>query len=1203
MPRIDPAQLLKTLTVLLDHNGGIKSAEEVSRLVQLMQKFSKKLVSKVTYVKILKASKSELLDKFLNEKGWDLLNYWFSDAIRTNNWPLCAELTELFNQCPMTAHRLKENVEKNQAPKLIKQLNCDVRVDLHVRQLAKQVLDKWMAVVMPPAEGPSGSLRTTRGMRNVIISSNLAENAINSQKVHVMAYTSTEDIVNLPNMTVSSGSQAAASDITVTTDTVTNSGGHAWKGKGGAFKSPLRGAGGSRSIMAARQKGAPPPGRSKEIIESEDESDDDYKPPSDPFDAILNSGKVKSIKVKPTGLANGFGVIKNECLDAVDDLIDGNSDDEKNKPVQLLAGMANELSKSLKKEVVDEIKKEDKDGKSLAEKLKEKEKRREKERQREKERDKDKDRHKDKYKDKHRDKDRDREKDRRKDEDRRRREKERERQKEKERKEKKRESKPYRETEMRDGLDSSEKQRIKELAQKMREESSNKKEEIKPASSTAGLARIPKIPKKEEINKEVKDPPSKKGTTFEDLMFAMDSSTKSVKAPPIKNKNKDLLESISNSMSSKPTPKSTFDGKLKTGSSKASDYLLQMRTEDKSKAIIRADSGSKLTKVEEKKHSQEKSLEVKKDDIKVEDKKLQDKKPESAKIPEKKEEEKKKEEIKKKDEENKKDEDKKASKRPASENDFKIKIKSPAQLKESSMFGDFLSTIMPDVPKKKKIKLSDLKAQKEAKAAAENIMKPEEGTESQNGEQEPAPFFSFYREVTDDDNGLKKSPERGNSSPESNPSKSPSQEIDESNKDVEMPFAEPERDLPREVRGILVYAKGPKRTRRIQWRSDDSLVETQYFELDETERVNVNKLKFEEQRKRELELEKTALHKKPSSNELNDARQWPTFTNLALSCELPEIDYGGNSNEKREQPLRENTVLQALFFNNKLPSDPLEPDAAGGARGETKPIPLEDFSGDSDLNDYSNLGWPEPVHDMYTVKETSPNPGLDLLNNIQPNILQNIIGGGGPIPETGNTVMDEALYNAQKAAEETLRKQGLLPSKLDNEDPDNIPMDQNMPPPFIGRNGPEMMDFENFPQGPPDFPNHPNDMGFYPPMEGNWRRGGAPRGGPPVQRNGHPGGDFNRGGQRGFPPMGPRGPMGPVPPRGFPPMNKHNGGFIDRNRDNFNNRNHHHNNHRRDDNRRDHGNGKKDFRRPCKFWIEQGFCREEGRCKFPHPTR
>ena len=73
-------------------------------------------------------------------------------------------------------------------------------------------------------------------------------------------------------------------------------------------------------------------------------------------------------------------------------------------------------------------------------------------------------------------------------------------------------------------------------------------------------------------------------------------------------------------MFSKPSPKSTFDGKLKTGSSKASDYLLQIRTEDKSKAIIRADS--KLAKVEEKRNLQEKSLNIKKDDNKVEDRKL-----------------------------------------------------------------------------------------------------------------------------------------------------------------------------------------------------------------------------------------------------------------------------------------------------------------------------------------------------------------------------------------------------------------------------------------------------------------------------------------------------------------------------------------------------------------------------------------------------
>ena len=104
-----------------------------------MQKFSKKLVSKVIYVKILRSSSSDLIEHFLNEKGWELLNQWFTEAIKTSNWALCGELLELFAQCPMTAARLKENVEQNQAPKLIRQLSCDLRVDPRVRLQANQV--------------------------------------------------------------------------------------------------------------------------------------------------------------------------------------------------------------------------------------------------------------------------------------------------------------------------------------------------------------------------------------------------------------------------------------------------------------------------------------------------------------------------------------------------------------------------------------------------------------------------------------------------------------------------------------------------------------------------------------------------------------------------------------------------------------------------------------------------------------------------------------------------------------------------------------------------------------------------------------------------------------------------------------------------------------------------------------------------------
>ena len=131
--------MLKTLGVLLAPSGGIKSNDEVIRLVTLMHKFSKKLVSKCIYVKILKATTQELLDRFLEvitqniitssqtnsimlmhidlnfqERGWDLLNVWFSDAIKNENWDFCIEMIQLFAMCPISADRLKNNVETNQ---------------------------------------------------------------------------------------------------------------------------------------------------------------------------------------------------------------------------------------------------------------------------------------------------------------------------------------------------------------------------------------------------------------------------------------------------------------------------------------------------------------------------------------------------------------------------------------------------------------------------------------------------------------------------------------------------------------------------------------------------------------------------------------------------------------------------------------------------------------------------------------------------------------------------------------------------------------------------------------------------------------------------------------------------------------------------------------------------------------------------------
>ena len=151
MPRIDPQQLLKTLGVLLGPHGGIKSSEEVVRLVQLMQKFSRKLVSKCIYIRILKATPNELLEHFLSEHGWELLNQWFSDAIKTQNWPLCREMIQLFNMCHISATRLKENVNENHAPKLINQLRQEDSVDEDIKSLAAEVYIKWVRTVSPVA--------------------------------------------------------------------------------------------------------------------------------------------------------------------------------------------------------------------------------------------------------------------------------------------------------------------------------------------------------------------------------------------------------------------------------------------------------------------------------------------------------------------------------------------------------------------------------------------------------------------------------------------------------------------------------------------------------------------------------------------------------------------------------------------------------------------------------------------------------------------------------------------------------------------------------------------------------------------------------------------------------------------------------------------------------------------------------------------
>ncbi|XP_066583209.1 uncharacterized protein [Prorops nasuta] len=142
MPRIDPLSLLKCLSVLLGPTGGIKSKEEVHRLANLMTKFSKKLVSKCIYIQILKTTNTELLSQFMGAGGWNLIHMWLTDGILAKNWALIQELLELLLLCPVDIERLKSN----NCPKLIKGLSKEGSHQ-GVRVLASRLVEQWLKIV------------------------------------------------------------------------------------------------------------------------------------------------------------------------------------------------------------------------------------------------------------------------------------------------------------------------------------------------------------------------------------------------------------------------------------------------------------------------------------------------------------------------------------------------------------------------------------------------------------------------------------------------------------------------------------------------------------------------------------------------------------------------------------------------------------------------------------------------------------------------------------------------------------------------------------------------------------------------------------------------------------------------------------------------------------------------------------------------
>ncbi|XP_041371059.1 serine/threonine-protein phosphatase 1 regulatory subunit 10-like [Gigantopelta aegis] len=164
-----------------------------------------------------------------------------------------------------------------------------------------------------------------------------------------------------------------------------------------------------------------------------------------------------------------------------------------------------------------------------------------------------------------------------------------------------------------------------------------------------------------------------------------------------------------------------------------------------------------------------------------------------------------------------------------------------------------------------------------------------------------------------------------------------------------------------EPKGVLTTGatkrKKPKKT--VSWAADAQLKQTFYFELDETERENVNRPKnFNEMKKQEAHLDKKAMEtaKRLINDNMVEMMQWRRPPPLDVVGGL--VDRGANSIEKDIQKAREQKVLQAIFFTKTmLPDAPAEPEPEPIEPSQPKIIPLEDESnsGEEFVHTYDNV--------------------------------------------------------------------------------------------------------------------------------------------------------------------------------------------------------------------------------------------------------
>ncbi|KAL4218755.1 hypothetical protein ACF0H5_021342 [Mactra antiquata] len=359
----------------------------------------------------------------------------------------------------------------------------------------------------------------------------------------------------------------------------------------------------------------------------------------------------------------------------------------------------------------------------------------------------------------------------------------------------------------------------------------------------------------------------------------------------------------------------------------------------------------------------------------------------------------------------------------------------------------------------------------------------------------------------------------------------------------------------KESKGLLTTGatKVKRKRKSVTWKPDHEIKEIFYFEMDEDERVNVNRPKDFNQAKRDEMIQDRRAFESSIRMKNDRMMEQLTWYRPKVVNGYKVFEYGKESVEKGIQKIREQSVLQALFFNkNMIPDNPQEPDMENVEPEEPKMIPVDDMSGGEEFL-YNYETHPQAIQQKaqevhVPVESTTPAqfnqplpppqqppqqlagplglnlpPGVQLppdLANILSQIQSNPSNNNDPVIAHVQQILNNLMCGGTDQSYEQLQQiQQMMNSQM------GMPPDGMMqgPPPnmqMMGMNpgGPPMGPRTLLGAGPPGFLNQrqmgpgPGPNRFGPPgpgPQGNWGPPGN-MGGP----NSGPQGNFGGGGGR-----------------------------------------------------------------------------------------